>query len=112
MGRKMGMAHVMWVIPLLYNNYIALGGGESGRQRVPPRLIVPANLTGGSHASCAVRVVRYVSLGLGLAVRADDGIRLGETYRNVLQLKTYGSPLICHRGCAEKAGIGTKKGGL
>lgn len=27
-------------------------------------------------------------------VLADDGVRLGETYRGVVQLKTYGSPQV------------------
>ncbi len=30
----------------------------------------------------------------GLPARADDGVRLGETYRNLLQLKTFGSPQV------------------
>ena len=38
MGRKMGKAHMMWVITLFYNNYIALvGGGKRAGFKPSPR---------------------------------------------------------------------------
>ena len=35
-----------------------------------------------------------VALATASPVLADDGVRLGETYRGVVQLKTYGSPQV------------------